>query len=103
MRLGRSAGMIAGAAVFVVLGVAGAAWACSPLPRVYSVVPESAAPGETVLVRGQVPSAVVEIRWNGVGVSSWGVALLGVGLVGLFAGSSVAVARSRRAPATPGS
>lgn len=44
------------------------AFACSPQPQVYSLLPESAAPGETVVVRGQsiTSRAPVEIRWNGV-------------------------------------
>ncbi|MEX2289754.1 MAG: hypothetical protein WD794_05435 [Mycobacteriales bacterium] len=45
-----------------------AAFACSPLPKVSSVSPESGAPGETVQVEGEVRTgAPVEIRWNGVG------------------------------------
>lgn len=47
---------------------ASAAFACSPLPKVSSVSPESGAPGETVQVSGEVRTgAPVEIRWNGVG------------------------------------
>lgn len=59
----------AGAVVATALMVwGGVAFACSPQPAVYSLVPESAAPGETVEVRGQAvrSASPVEIRWNGV-------------------------------------
>lgn len=162
----------------LVLGCASAAFACSVQPQVsYSLLPESATPGATVMVEGQNVRArtPIEIRWNGVngkvlasvspdsgafavpvqipeaapGIYSlmlvtesagvgrtafevigsaadaptsaptgqlWpnasdaaqrgatdpslvGVGLLALGLVGLFAGSTVAVARRRRVPA----
>lgn len=166
------------AAAIATLGAwAGVAFACTVLaPEVYSITPESAAPGSTVVVRGQDvrSDAPVEIRWNaakgdllavampearalsttvripdvapgvyylnlvasdgrvgraaievaaaegtvsapapqlwpstgaepaveaGRGSSSAGVALLAVGVVGLFAGATVAVIRRRRVPA----
>lgn len=58
------------AAALLVLGWASVAFACSVLPQVsYSLLPESATPGSTVVVEGQNvrTQAQVEIRWNGVG------------------------------------
>lgn len=61
-----SAAVATGAAVAA--GWASVAFACSPMPRVYSVLPESASPGSTVMVEGRevAAPAPVEIRWNGV-------------------------------------
>lgn len=167
-----------GAGVLGLVGWVGVAFACTVAPpEVYSILPESAAPGSTVVVQGKAvrSDAPIDIRWNGVGgqrlavataasgdfsvpvkipavspgvyslsvvaadgrvgrtafevtalpgsapaapaplwlsnaerpattspgstVNPAGVALLAVGLVGLFAGSAVAVTRRRRVPA----
>lgn len=68
MNMRRTGSGILGVAVAVLLAWASAAFACSPQPKVYSVFPESAAPGSTVKVEGSdIPgTAAVEIRWNGV-------------------------------------
>lgn len=66
----RSAGSRAvAAAALGLVGWAGAAFACSPQPQVYSLLPGVAAPGEKVQVEGRsvMGGAPVEIRWNGVG------------------------------------
>lgn len=177
MRMRRAGYGIIGVGAAVLIGWAGVAFACSPMPEVYSVFPESAAPGSTVAVEGRsvTSPSPVEIRWNGVrgqvlaaatpvagalsvpvqipdvppgvyslslvtaqgvgrtafevtgqprsetaaasrvwptvgdrglaaapsaaGPNVFGVGLLAVGLAGLFAGSTVAVARRRRVPA----
>lgn len=59
---------VVGLGVAIAAGWASVAFACSPLPQVYSVLPEAATPGDTVVVRGQAvkSSAPVKIRWNGV-------------------------------------
>lgn len=171
----RTLGGAIGAGILVLVGWAGVAFACTAAPpEVYSILPESAAPGSTVVVQGRSvrSDAPVDIRWNGVGgqrlatatpasgafsvpvqipavspgvysltavtadgrvgrtafevtsvpgsapaapaplwpsvaersattspgggVNQAGVALLALGLVGLFAGSTVAVSRRRR-------
>lgn len=68
MRLGRSTGMIAGAAAIVVLCLASTAFACSALPSVVRITPTAAQSGTTVQLAGSsVPAkGAVEIRWNGV-------------------------------------
>ncbi len=68
MRIRTAGKGIVGAAAMVVTGWASVAFACSPMPRVYSVTPESAAPGSTVMVEGREigSTSPVEIRWNGV-------------------------------------
>lgn len=51
----------------ILLGSAGAAFACSAQPRVgYSLSSGSAAPGETVVVKGSRVTSAVEIRWASV-------------------------------------
>lgn len=68
MRTRRVGYSVVGSGVAVLAGWASVAFACSPLPQVYSVLPEAATPGDTVVVRGQAvkSSAPVKIRWNGV-------------------------------------
>lgn len=68
MRIRTAGKGIVGVAAMAVTTWASVAFACSPMPRVYSVLPESASPGSTVTVEGrEVGSpAPVEIRWNGV-------------------------------------
>lgn len=68
MRTRRVGYSVVGSGVAVFAGWASVAFACSPLPQVYSVLPEAATPGDTVVLRGQAvkSSAPVQIRWNGV-------------------------------------
>lgn len=67
MRFPRAGLVAVGGGVAVVAGWAGASFACTPAPRVSSLLPESASPGSTVVVEGQaVTGAPVDIRWNGV-------------------------------------
>lgn len=66
MRGRRTTLAVVGVAVTALMGWAGAAFACSAQPRVYSLSTESAAPGETVVVRGERVVGEVEIRWNSV-------------------------------------
>lgn len=65
----RTGSKVVAATVLGLVGWAGAAFACSPQPQVYSLLPGVAAPGETVQVEGRsvTGAAPVEIRWNGVG------------------------------------
>lgn len=71
MRGKRRAGYGVGMGVaLTVLGWASVVFACTVLPQVsYSLLPESATPGSTVMVEGQnvKSQSPVEIRWNGVG------------------------------------
>lgn len=174
----RALGGLVGTSVFVLVALAGAAFACTAsAPAIYSIRPESATPGSTVVVQGTAvrSDAPVELRWNGArgellavatpsrgafsvpvklpavapgvyalsavtadgsvgrtaievtavpgaapvapaplwsggaergapavaggGLNPAGMVLLAVGLIGLFAGATVAVARRRRVPA----
>lgn len=73
MRSQRAAGVLT--AVFVVvLAGASAAWACSAQPRVFSVAPQAAASGDTVLVSGDgAPAATpVDVYWNSLEGKSMG-------------------------------
>lgn len=69
MRIRKAGYGVIGVTVLV-LGWASVAFACSVLPQVsYSLLPESATPGSTVVVEGENvrTQTPVEIRWNGVG------------------------------------
>lgn len=66
----RKAGFGVIGVTMLVLGWVSVAFACTVLPQVsYSLLPESATPGSTVMVQGQNvrTQSPVEIRWNGVG------------------------------------
>ncbi len=66
----RKAGFGVIGVTMMVMAWASVSFACSVLPQVsYSLLPESATPGSTVMVKGQNvrSQAQVEIRWNGVG------------------------------------
>jgi len=61
---------VIGVGVAIVATWASVAFACTVQPQVsYSLLPESASPGTTVVVRGEsiATRSPVEIRWNGVG------------------------------------
>ncbi|MBW3643194.1 MAG: hypothetical protein KY447_09800 [Actinobacteria bacterium] len=65
----RRAARVATVATAVLLGWASVALGCTAQPQVsYSLLPESAAPGSSVTVRGAAVNTKlpVEIRWNGV-------------------------------------
>jgi hypothetical protein len=66
----RRAGYAVVVMALLVLGWASMALACTVQPQVrYSLLPESATPGSTVMVEGKnvATQSPVEIRWNGVG------------------------------------
>ncbi len=65
----KTTGGILGGGLLTVIAWASVAYACTVAPQVsYSLLPESATPGQTVTVEGRAVSSgsPVEIRWNGV-------------------------------------
>lgn len=69
LRKSRTIGGAVGAGVIGVMAWVSVAYGCTVSPQVsYSLLPESATPGQTVTVHGQAVDSrsPVDIRWNGV-------------------------------------